>query len=736
MLSAFETDKLGGRKMLPNPMCPETGICPEDMPPLEDIPEDGMAYIQPYPFTSRGRAMHGYRPVGKPYNMPVEWSPECRKHGICDYNIFRKRPISYLKKIGGFRVGKVLYMNRDKLGAGFLDMIKKFTTKSVLPVLLRSVVSLFARDSKDARMIVEALMPIVESLGTSALEFLITNAEKGFTYLYEKLLGKAEESDIKLLKKIKGRGYTRKTIKHGRPQDDLITLDEYILKNHKKLGRGFNDDIGNALIWFSKNLLAPFAELAVPIPVVGSAIGKFIGSAPEYMAERVSPGYTYKSPFDADDDDETTKTPSRVIEKPRAAREKAVSSRTRRGGRYFDPKKGFFRNHLMPIIEGSAEIARDALFNVAMSKLAGEKNFMEEIRDDIRAARAARPRRPPAAAPASELPVAQPVRRPAGRPAAGRPPASQFVLPEPAPPSRIPADAGTYNPFLASAGLTRGQIMPRPAAPIRPQPSSSDLEMKMPRQPPTLELARREPALVPASGTQTPSTSAPTPRSTGAPTPIGKANLLPAYLTPSGQNTPGTRITYSEPSTPAKPSKPSIPTIRQRGRPKISESQMRDLEIIREAQQRAVSRPRTPSPEKPRQPRTREQEAALEKFAQRDAYTPPNIFQRGLQSTAGKALQLFEPLIINRIDAAGNEAEREREQRFAANRALLLARRAEVAAEIAAEKAAKAKKPKGGRMKKGGRMCCAKCKKGSGMCCTKCKTGKGKKSMKSKKSKN
>jgi hypothetical protein len=117
---------------------------------------------------------------------------------------------------------------------------------------------------------------------------------------------------------------------------------------------------------------------------------------------------------------------------------------------------------------------------------------------------------------------------------------------------------------------------------------------------------------------------------------------------------------------------------------------------------------------------------------------PPNVFQRGLQSTAGKALQLFEPLIINRIEAAGNEAEAERERRFAANRALLLARRAEVAAEIAAEKAAKAKKPKGGRMcyKKGGRMCCAKCKKGSGMCCTKCKTGKGKKSMKSKKSKN
>ena len=362
---------------------------------------------------------------------------------------------------------------------------------------------------------------------------------------------------------------------------------------------------------------------------------------------------------------------------------------------------------------------------------------MEEIRDDIRAARAARPRRPPAAAPAAELPVAQPARRPAvgavGRPA-GRPPASQFVLPEPAPPSRIPADAGTYNPFLASAGLTRGQIMPRPAA-GRPQPSSSDLEMKMPRQSPTLELARRAPALVPASGTQTPSTSAPTPRSTGAPTPIGKANLLPAYLTPSGQNTPGSRITYSEQSTPAKP---SIPTIRQRGRPRISESQMRDLEIIREAQQRAVSRPRTPSPEKPRQPRTREQEAALEKFRQRDAYVPPNVFQRGLQSVAGKTLQLFEPLIINRIEAAGNEAEAERERRFAANRALLLARRAEVAAEIAAEKAAKeAKKPKGGRMcyKKGGRMCCAKCKKGSGMCCTKCKTGKGKKSMKSKKSK-
>lgn len=734
MLSAFETDKLGGRKMLPNPMCPETGICPEDMPPLEDIPEDGMAYIQPYPFTNREKAIHRYKPVGKPYNMPVGWTPECRKYGICDYHQWRKRPISDFKKMGGFRVGKVLYMNRDKLGAGFLDMIKKFTTKSVLPVLLRSVVSLFARDSKDARMIVEALMPIVESLGTSALEFLITNAEKGFTYLYEKLLGKAEESDIKLLKKIKGRGYTRKTIKHGRPQDDLITLDEYILKNHKKLGRGFNDDIGNALIWFSKNLLAPFAELAVPIPVVGSAIGKFVGSAPEYMAERLSPGYTYKSPFDADDDDdETTTTPSRVIEKPRAAREKAVSSRTRRGGRYFDPKKGFFRNHLMPIIEGSAEIARDALFNVAMSKLAGEKNFMEEIRDDIRAARAARPRRPPAAAPAAELPVAQPARRPAvgavGRPA-GRPPASQFVLPEPAPPSRIPADAGTYNPFLASAGLSRGQII------SRPQQSSSDLEMKMPRQPPTLVLARREPALIPASGTQTPSTSAPTPGSTKAPTPIGKANLLPAYLTPSGQNTPGSRITYSESSTPAKP---SIPTIRQRGRPKISESQMRDLEIIREAQQRAVSRPRTPSPEKPRQPLTREQTAALEKMRQRDTYVPPNVFQRGLQSVAGKTLQLFEPLIINRIDAAGNEAEAERERRFAANRALLLARRAEVAAEIAAEKAAKeAKKPKGGRMcyKKGGRMCCAKCKKGSGMCCTKCKTGKGKKSMKSKKSKN
>jgi hypothetical protein len=673
--------------------------------------------------------MHGYRPVGKPYNLPVEWTPECRKYGICDYHQWRKRPISDFKKIGGFRVGKVLYMNRDKLGAGFLDMIKKFTTKSVLPVLLRSVVSLFARDSKDARMIVEALMPIVESLGTSALEFLITNAEKGFTYLYEKLLGKAEESDIKLLKKIKGRGYTRKTIKHGRPQDDLITLDEYILKNHKKLGRGFNDDIGNALIWFSKNLLAPFAELAVPIPVVGSAISKFVGSAPEYMAERLSPGYTYKSPFDADDD-ETTTTPSRVIEKPRAAREKAVSSRTRRGGRYFDPKKGFFRNHLMPIIEGSAEIARDALFNVAMSKLAGEKNFMEEIRDDIRAARAARPRRPPAAAPAAELPVAQPVRRPAGRPAAGRP-ASGFVLPEPAPAAPV-ADAGTYNPFLASAGLTRGQIMPRPAA-GRPQPSSSDLEMKMPRQPPTLELARREPALVPVSGTQTPSPFAQIPRSTGAPTPSGRVGLLQAELTPSGRNTPGTRITYSEPSTPAKP---AIPTIRQRGRPKISESQMRDLEIIREAQERGVSRPRSPSPEKPRQPRTREQEAALEKLRQRDAYVPPNVFQRGLQSVAGKTLQLFEPLIINRIEAAGNEAEAERERRFAANRALLLARRAEVAAEIAAEKAAK--KPKGGRMcyKKGGRMCCTKCKKGSGMCCTKCKIGKGKKSMKSKKSKN
>jgi hypothetical protein len=141
---------------------------------------------------------------------------------------------------------------------------------------------------------------------------------------------------------------------------------------------------------------------------------------------------------------------------------------------------------------------------------------------------------------------------------------------------------------------------------------------------------------------------------------------------------------------------------------------MRDLEIIQEAQRRGVSRPRTPSPPKPSKPLTQEQERTFRR--RQGIYTPPNIFERGLQKIAGPALQLFEPLILSGIEMAGKAADAERVKKSEADRAALTALRAKYAAERAADKAVR--KPKGGRMY------CVKCKKGGSMCCAKCKKSK------------
>ena len=377
MLSA-EIDKIGGQS--------RTRIRKRE-------PENEMAYILPYPF-----------------DMPEE-----------DHK-------KVIKRIGGFRIGRVIMCNRDKVGKGFWDYVSSFISKTAIPFLLEQAINLFTNDKEQAKEITNLITPFIEILGKDGIEFIIKNASKGLDWIINKLKIKAKtvnKLENKLMEKLK------KTKKGKGKKGGNIMLTDFIMKHHKRLGRGFNESFMDGLLWTTKKIISPIANIVLP-PVIGTAVSKGFDVLPQYLAERMPGDYEYHDPSKPDAkkiarqqaEERFKRYYEATVQKPREAHEeKASLATTRTAGKIFDKNKSFWENHLEPLADPLMEIGKAAIGDYIQGKLWGRPSVVQGIIDDVRRPRPPRgqPRGQPPKAPirASSdeeskmeiLPIAYPVQK-------------------------------------------------------------------------------------------------------------------------------------------------------------------------------------------------------------------------------------------------------------------------------------------------------------------------------------
>ena len=350
MLSA-EIDKIGGQT--------RTRIRRRE-------PENEMAYILPYPF-----------------EMPEE-----------DHK-------KVIKRVGGFRIAQVIIHNKHLVGKGFWDYVSSFVSKTAIPFLLEQAIGLFTDDKEQVKEITNLILPFIEILGKDAIDFIIKNASKGLDWIINKLQIKAKTAnklENKLMETI-----NKKTKKGKGKRGGYIKLDDFIMKHHKRLGRGFNESLMNGLLWTTKKIIAPIAQTVLP-PVINTAVAKTFDTIPQYLAERLPGNYEYEDPSKKSarkQAEEIARERFRryyeaTHQKPREAHEeKAKLGTTRTAGKIFDKSKSFWENHLEPLAEPITEIAKAAFADYAQGALWGRPSVIQGAIDDYRRRNNQPPRPPP-----------------------------------------------------------------------------------------------------------------------------------------------------------------------------------------------------------------------------------------------------------------------------------------------------------------------------------------------------
>jgi hypothetical protein len=356
MLSA-EIDKIGGqtriRKRVREPVMTmdddiEGGQMRIRKRVREISPENEMAYILPYPF---------------------EMDEEDHKKVI--------------KRIGGFRIARVILCNHQKCGKGFWDWSAIAIAKTTIPFLLKKAIMLFTNNTVDIEMIYEAIKPLIEVLGKEGIKFMMIHSKKGIKWIMKNLQKKVSDirkKEIKILSKIKN------TKKGNGKRGGSIMLDEFIMKHHKRLGKGFNESFMNGLLWVNKKILAPIAQTVLP-PVLNTAVAKTFDVVPQYLAERMPGNYEYEDPSkpnkadkQRDKEEKFKKYYEATHQKPREAKEEKASSQTlRTAGKIFDKNKSFWENHLQPLAEPLGEIALSAVADYTRGALMGKPSVMGNL---------------------------------------------------------------------------------------------------------------------------------------------------------------------------------------------------------------------------------------------------------------------------------------------------------------------------------------------------------------------
>jgi hypothetical protein len=147
-------------------------------------------------------------------------------------------------------------------------------------------------------------------------------------------------------------------------------LSDFIMKHHKRLGKGFNESFVDGLLWTTKKIIAPIAGA---IPVIGTAMSKTFDFAPQYLAERLPGNYEYHDPTKPDTkkiaEERQKKYYEATHQAPREAKEEKANSQTvRTAGKIFDKNKSFWENHIEPLGQPLSEIALSAAQDYVKNK--------------------------------------------------------------------------------------------------------------------------------------------------------------------------------------------------------------------------------------------------------------------------------------------------------------------------------------------------------------------------------
>jgi len=669
--------------------------------------------------------------------------------------------VKHLKEIGGFKTAKMI-THRKMYGSGFMDFVKDIASSTAgkfIKVALSTIITLFT--GIPAETIIETLSPFIESLGTDILGFVVKNANKGFQWIVDKLQEKKDIKDGKKKKKKK----TKKTKKGGlklltpdhplyhRLMNEHIPLDEVIHRNKKKLGgKSFNDKFMDGLLWFSHDILKPIASA---IPVVGTAFGAAIGDVPKYLAVRLPGNYEYQSPFESHPEAEQPYV--RPPDIRREGIEKGITQsqvmkgrgRKRRGGKIFDPKKGFWANHIAPLGTIAKDIALDYVGQELAAAWKGEKPVYQQLRDEFnhrtlppRPQGGPRPPGPPGAAiemkdigaerAARATAVQDEFKQVQDARAELRNLGREMTAMNPF----LPKPQFKHEPALLSHGSSEEMKVSRSSnIPQGYQGPSHELGLppKPPRQPLSTVLSALE--------KQTPSKHPEFGHTLGIFNPRAKDRPITSqtFESPSEQplvraralsredlNPP--RLTQSVPSTPKSSSLVGTPKEQPiRSRIKDIEYNVnlprREITLIQEADRRGVARPRTPSP--PNRGRT---PPTLSFQKQPTPPSGPTFMQRLAQGPIGQAASaaaapFITPMITSSLDKAIAQSKQANREASQAQFDKEFNQRVAERKAAKAQAAAKAAKKKGnGKYKKS-----IKRKTGKGKKSIKRKTGKGKK---------
>lgn len=193
-----------------------------------------------------------------------------------------------MKSIGGEGLASMM-MQHPKVGYGILDDLSKLAHKGItegfnfigensLIALIEIAVALLGEESRPF------VTNLILKFGLKGLSFIKKYAHKGVTWI-KKNVKKLDEPK-------KGKGMM---CPHCKP----FFMDEFVKGNIRgadivKMGGNFANDLGNATIWFSKNLLAP------ALRIVPGSLGEAMAYGPEHLdkiAELTSPGYEYEDPI-------------------------------------------------------------------------------------------------------------------------------------------------------------------------------------------------------------------------------------------------------------------------------------------------------------------------------------------------------------------------------------------------------------------------------------------------------
>jgi hypothetical protein len=192
-----------------------------------------------------------------------------------------------------------MMLKHPKIGSGIISDLHSGITKGFnlvgktgLYILVELAVGLLGPLSR----------PFVEKLiykyGMKGLSFIKKNAHKGLTWIKDNFSDalKGEEmkgEEMKEMKRtIKGKGTCCNECKPF--FENEFTNGNITGKDIEKMGGDFGNDLANASIWFSKNLLAP------ALRIVPGSLGEALAYEPEHadkLAELLSPGYKYDDPL-------------------------------------------------------------------------------------------------------------------------------------------------------------------------------------------------------------------------------------------------------------------------------------------------------------------------------------------------------------------------------------------------------------------------------------------------------